>query len=86
MNLLDIILVILLLAGAISGFSKGLFVELASVISLVLGIWAGIDLSPMVQGWLSKFLSWSPGNLKILAFVLIFLAVAIIVHLVARRV
>jgi membrane protein required for colicin V production len=84
MNLLDIILLILLLAGAISGFTKGLFVELASVISLLLGIWAGSDFSPIVAGWLSKFLSWSPGNLKLLAFILIFLSVAIIVHLVAR--
>jgi membrane protein required for colicin V production len=84
MNLLDVILLILLLAGAVSGFTKGLFVELASVVSLVLGIWAGIDLSPVVQGWLSKLLSWSPGNLKLLAFILIFLVVTIIVHLVAN--
>ncbi len=84
MNLLDVILLILLLAGAISGFTKGLFVELASVVSLVLGIWAGVDFSPVVQVWLSKFLSWSPGNLKLLAFILIFLVVAFIVHMVAN--
>jgi len=84
MNLLDIILLILLLAAAISGFTKGLFVELASVISLILGIWAGVDFSPVVQVWLSKFLSWSPGNLKLLAFIIIFLVVVITVHLVAN--
>ena len=43
MNLLDVILLILLLAAAISGYTKGFFIELASVVSLILGIWAGVD-------------------------------------------
>lgn len=84
MNLLDIILLILLLAAAISGYTKGLFVELASIVSLILGIWAGVDFSPHLQVWLSKFISWSPGNLKLLAFIIIFLIVVIVVHLIAN--
>ena len=84
MNLLDVILLILLLAAAISGYTKGFFIELASVVSLILGIWAGVDFSPNLQIWLSKFLSWSPGNVKLLAFIIIFLIVVILVHLVAN--
>jgi membrane protein required for colicin V production len=84
MNLLDVILLILLIAAAISGYSRGLFVELASVFSLILGIWAGVDFSPHLQVWLAKFLSWSPTNLRLLAFLMIFLSVVIIVHLVAN--
>ena len=84
MNILDIILLILILAAAVSGFTKGFFVELASVVALVLGIWIGIALSGIVQGGLSKVLSWSPGGLKVMAFVIIFLIVVIVVHLIAN--
>ena len=84
MNILDIILLILLLAAAVSGFTKGFFVELASLLSLVLGVWAGITFSPQVQVWLSKMLSWSQGNIKLVSFILIFIVVAIIIHIIAR--
>jgi len=84
MNILDIILLILILAAAVSGFTKGFFVELASLLSLILGILAGVKFSPQVQIWLSKILSWSPGNIKLVSFILIFIIVAIIIHLVAR--
>jgi membrane protein required for colicin V production len=84
MNLLDIILLILILAAAVSGFSNGFFVELASVVSLILGIWAAILFSDIVQRWLSHIFTWSPSSLKLVAFILIFIIVIIIVHLIAR--
>jgi membrane protein required for colicin V production len=84
MNILDLILLILILAAAISGFSNGFFVELASVAAIILGIWAAIGLSGIVQRWLSHILSWSPSSLKLIAFILIFIIVVIIVHLIAR--
>jgi len=84
MNVLDIILLILILAAAISGFSKGFFVELASVLSIILGIWAAIGFSGTVQRWLSKMVDWSPTSIKLVAFIIIFLMVVIIVHLIAN--
>jgi membrane protein required for colicin V production len=84
MNVLDIILLILILAAAVSGFSKGFFIELASIASLILGIWAAIGFSDIVQQWLSHILSWSPSSLKLIAFILIFIIVVIIVHLIAK--
>ncbi|HEY3388445.1 MAG TPA: CvpA family protein, partial [Prolixibacteraceae bacterium] len=59
MNVLDIVLVILIVGATINGFVKGFFVELASVVSLILGIWAAVEFSGLVQQWLSKYLSWS---------------------------
>jgi membrane protein required for colicin V production len=84
MNVLDIILLILIIAAAISGFSKGFFVELASVLSIILGVWAAIAFSGIVQRWLSKMVDWSPTSIKLVAFIIIFIMVVIVVHLIAN--
>lgn len=83
MNSLDIVLIIILCAAGINGFIKGFFVELASIVSLILGIWLAVEFSELVLGWISKFLDWNADMLRILAFVLIFIFVVIVVHLVA---
>jgi len=84
MNVLDIILLILILAATISGFTKGFFVELASVLAIILGVWAGIAFSGTVQVWLSKMVDWSAMSIKLVAFIIIFLMIVILVHLVAN--
>lgn len=48
MNWLDLILLIVLVAAAWKGFRRGFIIELASLLGLVLGIWAGIHLSERV--------------------------------------
>jgi membrane protein required for colicin V production len=48
MNWLDIVLIIILGASAWKGFRRGFFIEVASLLGLVLGIWAGIHLSDRV--------------------------------------
>ena len=83
MNIIDIILVVILIAAAINGFVKGFFVELASVASLILGIWAAVEFSGFVQKWLSKYLDWSPEMMRVVAFILIFIFVVLVIHLVA---
>jgi len=83
MNVLDIVLVILIVGAAINGFVKGFFVELASIVSLILGIWAAVEFSGLVEQWLSKYLSWSNDSMRLAAFILIFVFVVILVHLIA---
>lgn len=83
MNVIDIILTLILLAAAINGFVKGFFVELASIASLILGIWAAVEFSGFVQNWLSKYVYWSPEAMKLVSFILIFVFVVLVVHLVA---
>lgn len=48
MNWLDIVLLIILGASAWKGFQRGFVIEVASLLGLVLGIWAGIHLSDRV--------------------------------------
>ncbi len=83
MNVLDIILVVILIAAAINGFVKGFFVELASIASLILGIWAAVEFSSFVQLWLSKYFTWSVNAMRLVAFILIFVFVVVVVHLIA---
>ena len=83
MNLVDIILIVLLVGAAINGFVKGFFVELASIASLILGIWAAVEFTGLVQHWLSKYLNWSYDAMRLISFILIFVFVVIVVHLIA---
>ncbi len=83
MNIIDIVLIIILISAAINGFVKGFFVELASVTSLILGIWAAVEFSGFIQKWLSGYLDWSPEMMRIVAFILIFIFVVLVIHLVA---
>ena len=83
MNVVDIILIVLIVGAAINGFVKGLFVELASIVSLILGIWAAVQFSGLVQQWLSKYLNWSHDSMRLAAFILIFVFVVLVVHLIA---
>jgi membrane protein required for colicin V production len=84
MNGLDIILLIIIIAAAIGGFSKGFFAELASVVSIVLGIWAALKLYEIVQRWLSHIIHWGASSLKLFSFILVFIVVIVIVHLIAK--
>jgi membrane protein required for colicin V production len=83
MNVVDIVLLILIVGAAINGFTKGFFVELASIASLILGIWAAVEFSGFVQQWLSKYLTWSHDAMRLASFILTFVFVVIVVHLIA---
>ena len=58
MNYIDIVLSILLVLSAISGFKKGLVVELASLAALVLGIWGAFEFSYITSEFLVENLNW----------------------------
>jgi len=83
MNVIDIVLIIILVAAAINGFVKGFFVELASIVSLILGIWAAVEFSGIVQRWLLKYFNWSADIMRVIAFIIIFIFVVTVIHLVA---
>jgi membrane protein required for colicin V production len=83
MNIVDLILIIILFAGAIHGFVKGFFVEFASVAAIVLGVLCAMMFSDILKNWLMGHVSWQPGTIKAVAFFLIFISVLIVVHLIA---
>jgi len=84
MSFLDIILGALLVFGLFQGMRNGLFVELASLISLILGIYLAIKFSSFIKGFLSRFVHWNPKTIQIIGFILTFIAVVVAISLLAK--
>ncbi|MBC7641067.1 MAG: CvpA family protein, partial [Flavobacterium sp.] len=84
MSFLDIILGSLLLYAAYKGIKKGLFVELASLISLVLGVFVAIKFSYLLVEVIGNYVSWSVKYIQITSFGLTFLLVIITIHTLAK--
>ncbi|WP_091428969.1 CvpA family protein [Flavobacterium degerlachei] len=84
MSFLDIVLGSLLIYALFKGIKNGLFIELASLISLILGIYIAIKFSYVVRKALTGHVSWSPKYIEIIAFALTFIAVVLAVHVLAK--
>lgn len=84
MSFFDIIFAALLIYSLYKGIKNGLFVEVASFISLLLGIYLAIKFSSLIAGMISKHVSWNPSNIQITAFVLTFILVVIGVYFLAK--
>jgi membrane protein required for colicin V production len=82
MNYIDIILIILLIIGALSGFSKGLIAEVVSLAALILGIWGAIQFSYVTSEFLVENLNLTTKHLNIISFVVTFVVIVILVHVV----
>jgi len=79
MNLLDIILGIILILSFVSGMKKGLFVTLASLIGLILGIIGAVYFSDFAAGYLYEWLTWSEQTINIVARLVTFIAIVVLV-------
>lgn len=83
MVFIDIILGAFMAYGIFKGFQNGLFVELASLVSLFIGIYIAVKFSSVVGSFLGDNLSSSKTG-KVFAFVLTFLLVVIAIHFLAK--
>jgi membrane protein required for colicin V production len=84
MEVLDVVLGCFLLYGLIRGFWNGFFIEIASLLSLILGIYVAVKFSSFVQSILSAHVSWSPEKIEIAAFSLTFIAVIVGLSVLAK--
>ncbi|MBC7439086.1 MAG: CvpA family protein [Flavobacterium sp.] len=84
MNYLDIILGIILVIALFDGMKNGLFVEFASLVSLILGIYFAIKFSFFARGILSGFMHWNPKTVHVVAFIITFLVVISAVSFLAK--
>ena len=80
MNLLDIILGIILIFSFFQGTKKGLFVTLASLIGLVLGIMGAIYFSDYAANYINEWFSWKEQTTSFAAMAVTFIAIVIIVN------
>ncbi len=84
MNFIDITLGILLLWGLIRGFSKGLFVSLASLVALVVGIYIAIHFSHVTGAYLDQYVDWQKGTMNLVAFAVTFVLVVLLISLAGK--
>ena len=84
MNTLDFFIGVFLIIGLVKGFRNGFFVELASLISVLLGIFVAIKFSYLTKSWLENHGSWNPKTVQVMAFALTFILVIVGVSMLAK--
>lgn len=84
MNYLDIVLAILLLWGLIKGLKNGFFIELASLVALIAGVYGAIHFSYYAVNYLSDKVNWDENTVNLAAFALTFIVIVLIVSLAGK--
>ena len=84
MNWIDIIICIPLVWGFYKGITKGLVIELATIVSLVLGIWAAMKFSELLSSYAKEHWSWDSKYLPVISFCIILLGVLILIYFLAK--
>jgi membrane protein required for colicin V production len=84
MGLLDFLLGLPLIWGLWKGYKNGLFMEIASIVALVAGIFGAIHFSYITGNYLSEHLDWDERNMSIAAFVITLILIIIIVNLAGK--
>ncbi len=83
-NYIDIIVLLFLLWGAYRGFSKGLIIEVATLLGLVFGVYVAIKYSSYTEDILVDFLNISSRYISYIALAVTFVLVAIVVYIIGK--
>ena len=86
MNLFDLISIGLIAYGSFRGFSKGLIVEMSSLLAIFLGFTIAINLDDLISNFLYNTLNIEFSLLKIFVFLIIFFITYSIVILAAKSI
>ena len=84
MSVIDIVLAALLLFGIIRGMIKGLFVEVASLVALVAGVYGAIHFSDFAASFLESKVDWSEQTINITAFAITFVIIVLVISLAGK--
>ena len=84
MNIFDIIIAALLIFGFVRGIMKGLFVEVASLVALIAGVYGAIHFSYFIGDFLKESVSWSEEYISLAAFAGTFIAIIIVISFLGR--
>ncbi|MCF1190480.1 CvpA family protein [Mangrovimonas sp. AS39] len=84
MSIIDIVLAALILFGIVRGFMKGLFVEIASLVALVAGVFGAIHFSYFASDLLKERFEWEENTISIVAFAITFLIIVLAIALAGK--
>jgi membrane protein required for colicin V production len=75
---------VLLAFAFYKGIRNGLFVELASLVSLLAGIYFAVKFSSFIRDILMGYVKWNPNTIQVVAFILTFIAVVVLVTIIGK--
>lgn len=81
MNWLDILILVPLLAGLVRGLMRGFVSEVIGLAVVILGVLGSRLFAPPFSAWLLKQFAWKAEVCDIVAYILIFLAIAIVLSI-----
>lgn len=84
MNKIDILLLVILAFGAVRGFMRGVIIEMASLLAIVIGIYGAIHFSFFTASLLDKILPAEKQTLEIFAFGITLIVLMLGVMLLAK--
>ncbi|MDN3665092.1 CvpA family protein [Algibacter miyuki] len=84
MGVIDIVLGALILFGLVRGFLKGLFVEVASLVALVAGVYGAIHFSNFAAEFLQTKTDWDEKTINITAFAVTFIVIILVISLAGK--
>jgi membrane protein required for colicin V production len=84
MSVIDIVLGALILFGLVRGFMKGLFVEVASLIALVAGVYGAIHFSNFAAEFLQTKTEWNEKTINITAFAITFVIIVFAIAIAGK--
>ncbi len=83
MNYVDIFLLVILVLGAIRGYSKGLIIELFSLIAFFFGLFGAIKFSgPIAAVFFSESDFYTIGLVGV--FIILFIALSVLINMIAK--
>lgn len=84
MNWLDVLLILPLVVGLVRGMMRGLISEIIAIVVVILGVVGAKLWAPPFSAFLLKQFAWPQGVCDVVAYTLLFLAVAIVLSILAR--
>ncbi|MGY0407326.1 MAG: CvpA family protein, partial [Polaribacter sp.] len=84
MHIFDIIITALLIFGFVKGVLKGLFVEIASLVALIGGVYGAIHFSYFIADYLKEVVSWKEEYISLTAFAGTFVVIILVISLLGK--
>lgn len=83
MAILDIILLLCFVPAIVGGISKGFIKEVIDLAAILIAAWAAFHFATPAADWMAKGITLDPAVLKVIAFCVIAIAVALLLNLVS---
>lgn len=84
MNYIDYILLLPLIWGLYRGFTKGLIIELASLLALIAGVYGALHFSSYTLTYIQSYIDLEPAYMQILSYGLTFILIVVLITFIGR--